>query len=424
MKKIPLIAAFLCLLLGEASAQLIAEVRTSLGNFSITLDYNSARRTVSHFVRLAQGTQPWLDGQTGEVRYGTPFYNNLKFFKKIDEVAPVRRYIQAGARSNAEYDSSGAYSGTGYVLRDEMRQNIFGNILIPHNAYVVSMANVGPHSASSQFLITLVADASLNGKNSAFGVVNQQFYEYDEDGRPISVSSGWAVVAAIHASTLPVTINSVAIRRLDQVARDFNENEYVDELPFMGKLPITSVSHNATEVALSYSPLQSTEVKMFYSFDLFEWNHFRASTVYLPAGQTSNPPITALHGGAGDLFFRLAGLVYTKPAALASEVDLYGKTITVGLGTVDAIRFAFDPYGAEHAFYRYRDGAVARLTFDYVCRGPFYGDLTVTSPELEPRTYRLFFGGTDLNQSTDELMKAWIIEDGQWTIDSHFTMTE
>ena len=111
MKSILTISCALVCLVQVSSAQLIAEVRTSLGNFSINLNYIHAERTVANFMRLAEGTQPWLEEKTGRVMRNTPFYNGLTFHKAVDLAPPLsttlRRYIQAGAKVSGGHITSG-----------------------------------------------------------------------------------------------------------------------------------------------------------------------------------------------------------------------------------------------------------------------------------------------------------------------------
>lgn len=418
----------------SAFAQLLAEVRTSAGNFSIDLHYTTARRTVSHFMRLASGVQPWMDATTGKLQYGTPFYNGLQFFIPYEE-SPLKSYIQTGSRNNAEYTALGEYAGTGYVLRDEIRyfNNNLNTPAAPHYAYTVSMATRAPHSSSSQFLITRVADSTMNGKNSAFGIVNQLFYNYDENGALVpsypgypNPSSGRAVVDAIHASQTPVTISSITFRRIGAVAQSFDENEYIGEAPLMGPWPVTSIKHTESDVHLHYDPLQGAQLRMYYSLDLWNWYSFPAANQYLPSGSPSNPPNISGHGNFEQVFYRLSALVYPVTTSLGARSDLWGKTITVGQGTPHFIQFIFDQNGLNPV-YRLANGFVGALEFEYSSKGPYHGDLLVTSPGLGNKTYRLYFGGTDLETppvlSVYSLMSVQILEEGEDTIESHFTMT-
>ncbi len=176
----------------QAGAALIAEVRTSAGNFSIDLNYIGARRTVSHFYQLATGSRPWLDEKTGKIRTGVPFYNGLTFHKKegfFGAIAP--KYIQTGARYP---NDPGVFipndkQGCGYVIRDEIRHYAGTSALIvPHGLYTVSMANTGPHSGSSQFFINLINDNSWNERNSAFGTVEKLFKVYNSSGQVTGVT--------------------------------------------------------------------------------------------------------------------------------------------------------------------------------------------------------------------------------------------
>ena len=47
---------------------LFADFSTSAGTFTVELDFVRAPRTVANFVRLAEGTQSWMDPATGVAR--------------------------------------------------------------------------------------------------------------------------------------------------------------------------------------------------------------------------------------------------------------------------------------------------------------------------------------------------------------------
>lgn len=432
MRKVILTICFAAFWTGvqRSDAQLIAEVRTSAGNFSIDLNFTGARRTVAHFMRLANGTQPWMNEKTGRIVTGTPFYNGLSFYRIVDEAPPffptTRKYIQAGARYPGDAFLQELTQGAGYNLRDEIRRFLNGNLIIPHLAYTVTMANTGPHSSSSQFLITVINDSSLDNKNSAFGTVQQNFIEYNEAGQPISVTNGRAVVATIQSSFIPATINSITFRRIGIAANQFDETapEAIGELPILGNPAITAIHHGPTHVTLTGPQLISTQLRLFTSVDLNNWLYAPLSGVYTSSEVITNPQVSVAHGGAPRGFYWLAGASYPRTA---SPANLLGKTIFVGRQTPESIRFIFDINGLNPIYQRISDGATGALTYTYTRIGPFRGDLEINTPGLPHRIYRLFFGGTNLAITTNEDMACQIVDlglAGQPVTDTTYTVTE
>lgn len=430
MKSILAVISVCVCLTQFSQAQLLAEVRTSAGNFSINLNFTGAPRTVSHFMRLANGTQPWLNEKTGRVVTGTPFYNGLTFHKRVDEAPPfhpvIRRHIQTGARFPGDIFIRQDNQGAGFVMRDEIRSGLLGNLLVPHVQYTVSMANMGPHTSSSQFLITLLNDTALDGKNSAFGIVNQLFVEYDENGVPISSSNGRAVVNAIHASFIPTTIHSITFRRLGIAANQFDENDasVVGEQALLRNLGIANVAHDTTQVTLTTAPVMAAQVRLYSSPDLNAWTYAFLSDVYTSAEQATSPQIVFNHGGSSRHFFRFAGAAYPQTA---SPADLLGKIVFVGRQTPESIRFIFDMNGVD-AVYQLSDGSTGALTYTYTRVGPFRGDLAVVNtPGLPRRIYRLYFGGTNSVISTSRNMVCEIVDiavPGVPVTDSTFTISD
>lgn len=114
-----------------------AVIHVHEGKIVLDLNYKEAPNTVANFVELSnQG-----------------FYNGLVFHRVIPGFM-----IQGG-------DPNGNGSGgPGYVIDDEKNS-------LKHEAGVISMANRGPGTGGSQFFITHVPQAHLDGKHTVFGKV-------------------------------------------------------------------------------------------------------------------------------------------------------------------------------------------------------------------------------------------------------------
>ncbi|MBT8045336.1 MAG: peptidylprolyl isomerase [Verrucomicrobiae bacterium] len=406
-------------------AALIAEVRTSLGNFSIDLNYTGARRTVSHFMRLAKGEQPWLDEKTGQIRSGVPFYNGLKFYKKEGSAASIPKYIQAGARypDDPAVFISNEKQGAGYVIRDEIRHYAgTSTLVVPHGLYTVSMANTGPHSSSSQFFINLVNDTWWNERNSAFGVVQQQFIEYPENGSPYVSYNGRDVVNAIHAASQNVTIYSVKFRITNNTPTEFDSSEQATELPVFYNRQISSLMHTPTNVVLNYdSVVPASETRVWFSLNLFNWSPFPSATTYASAGAA--PVITFNHGGARQLFLRSTMAAY--PVSTVPD-SLDGEIIRIALGKpyaqpqTNVVQLYFDPNGLEHTYYSYTSQSWGTFVYSLLQGGPYHGDMEVTYDGSENVTYQLYFGGANQWVTEDEQMRAIINPDASAPIEARW----
>jgi|SRR5688572_24028844 len=133
-----------------------AHFETSMGTFTAQLETQLAPKTVANFIGLARGTREWKDPKTGQVVTGKPFYEGMIFHRVVENLI-----IQSG-------DPTGMGSGgSGFAIQDE-----FSPQLRHDRAGVLSMAKPGtPHSATSQFFVTLAEARELNNMNAVFGQV-------------------------------------------------------------------------------------------------------------------------------------------------------------------------------------------------------------------------------------------------------------
>ena len=169
---------------------LYAKVETSKGTFIVELDYQKAPIMVANFVTLAEGKNQFVSKEFK----GKPFFDGLKFHRVISKLNGDSEdfMVQTG-------DPLGNGSGdAGYKIRDEFTD-------LRHNKPgVLSMANSGPNTNSSQFFITLVPTPWLDGKHSIFGSV---------------VGDGMKVVANIVKDDI---IKTVTIIRKGEVVKKFD----------------------------------------------------------------------------------------------------------------------------------------------------------------------------------------------------------
>ncbi|TCP24285.1 cyclophilin family peptidyl-prolyl cis-trans isomerase [Tenacibaculum skagerrakense] len=175
---------------------LYADIQTNKGDILIKLHADIVPMTVANFVSLAEGNNPnLLDSLKGK-----PFYEGVKFHRVIKDFM-----IQAGQPKGG--------GRLGYSFDDEFPLNEQGQLIYKHDSEgVLSMANAGPATNSSQFFITHKATPWLDGKHSVFG----------------KVTYGQNVVDTILQNDV---INKVDIIRVGQSAKEFNApNVFLQEL--------------------------------------------------------------------------------------------------------------------------------------------------------------------------------------------------
>lgn len=131
----------------EGKDGVFAVMETSRGSIVLELFYEKTPLTVTNFVGLAEGT---LDAANGK-----KFYDGLTFHRVISDFM-----IQGG-----DPEGTGR-GGPGYRFADEC----FDDLTFDEPGYL-AMANAGPGTNGSQFFITHVPTAWLNGKHTIFGKV-------------------------------------------------------------------------------------------------------------------------------------------------------------------------------------------------------------------------------------------------------------
>ncbi|WP_257452638.1 peptidylprolyl isomerase [Archangium lipolyticum] len=138
-----------------AGQEMFATFETSEGNIVVKLFSKDAPLTVANFVGLATGEQTWKDPKSGEVKQGTPLYQNVIFHRVIPGFM-----IQGG-------DPLGMGSGTpGYNFEDEFQSGRSFD-----KPGLLAMANRGPETNGSQFFITVSTPQHLNNRHTIFGEV-------------------------------------------------------------------------------------------------------------------------------------------------------------------------------------------------------------------------------------------------------------
>jgi len=136
--------------LGEG---IYADIQTTQGDILVKLAYESTPVTVANFVSLAEGNNPFVNDEYKDKK----FYDGVVFHRVIKDFM-----IQGG-------DPSGSGSGSiGYTFKDEIVDSLRHS-----KKGIISMANRGPKTNSSQFFITHKETPWLDGRHTVFGEVVQ-----------------------------------------------------------------------------------------------------------------------------------------------------------------------------------------------------------------------------------------------------------
>ncbi|WFB37767.1 peptidylprolyl isomerase [Kiritimatiellota bacterium B12222] len=344
------------------NAQIFADVETSLGSFSIELDYVNTPMTVANFIRLAEGSAAWLDMDTGVLRRD-PFYDGIIFHRVI-----------SGFMSQTGSPNGMGTDGPGYTFPDEVE------FCLPHDqAYRVSMANSGPNSNGSQIFITAAATAWLDGLHTVFG----------------TVVSGTAICDAINAVAVdgssrplvPVSIVSVSIRRVGAAAEAFNEHEQGVPALFV---PDVTITHDGTSATLLFDQGEETKAQVYVSEDLESWS---GQSRYSGPGDglLTSFPLVAETTGMDLAFFAVSLVDYSDFICLPSRLANYTLTFrNVYSSSTDEelgdITYVFDDTGGGTYTSQFDSGSI--VSYNYSSDG-IGGVLLVYHLTFPPFRYRL-----------------------------------
>lgn len=136
---------------------LYAEFTTPHGAFTVELHHRQAPMTVANFVGLAEGTIAARDGQ--------PFYTGLKFYRVVPGfVIQSGDAVRSAALPRTELTEAEDAAGHPHDFPDEFAPGLHHS-----TAGILSMANAGPDTNSTEFFVTLADCTRLNYLHSVFG---------------------------------------------------------------------------------------------------------------------------------------------------------------------------------------------------------------------------------------------------------------
>ncbi len=173
---------------------IFADIQTSKGDIIVKLEYQKTPVTVANFVSLAEGNNPFVSEEYKDKK----FYDGIVFHRVIKDFM-----IQGG-------DPTGTGSGNiGYTFKDEINDSLHHS-----KKGIISMANRGPKTNSSQFFITHKETPWLDGKHTVFGEV--------VSGMDVVDSIANTKTAARDRPEVDVVMNHVEIVRNGREAKKFD----------------------------------------------------------------------------------------------------------------------------------------------------------------------------------------------------------
>lgn len=227
---------------------LYADFTTSLGDFTVELNFLQAPRAVANFVSLAEGSRAWIDPRDGQIR-NDPFYDGIIFHRILSNFI-----IQAGSPQGTGTD------GPGYTFPDN------NNNGLSHSPYVISMANSGPNTNGSQFFITVSSPTFLDPLHTVFGAITDTASRQVVDlikNVPVNNSSQGQPLD-------PPVIESVTIRRESAQAQAFDP--LAQNLPTVRPATVTATQlGNANTLEFTFDQGPNSVLQVYQSSDLNDW---------------------------------------------------------------------------------------------------------------------------------------------------------
>lgn len=324
---------------------LFVDIVTSSGNLRAELYPEEAPLAVSNFVGLVEGSQKAINPTTGQL-IDSGFYDGTVFHRVIQNTV-----IQAGSPTGMGLD------GPGYSFQDEFHPSRTFD-----GPFVLAMANSGPNSNGSQFLITVAPTPELNNVHTIFGGL--------VDGDEVATSISGVITDQADRPLAPITIESIAIDRVGEDALAFQPD-------FTG-LPIASqitprIVKRGDNFQLDIDYEERTDYQLFISRDLQQWTSERVAFV---TETTPRSPfdLTIIIKADDRGFFRLTQVKY--PVVIFPPTTLGGRTL-------DAAITSFGGFPQQTWInYAIRDDRFARVTL----KNGTMGDVTNYSYTLNSPT--------------------------------------
>ena len=178
----------------SSSSQPTAIIDTTAGKMRCTLFPDKAPIGVANFTALANGTKDWINPVSHAKKHGVPLYDGTIFHRVIPDFM-----IQGG-------DPAGTGAGDpGYKFKNETSPDLKFD-----RPGRLAYANAGPDTNGSQFFITEVPYASLNGGYTIFGQCDAATIALEKQIARMARDPGndrpFRPVKIIHITVVPGTI--------------------------------------------------------------------------------------------------------------------------------------------------------------------------------------------------------------------------
>lgn len=301
----------LCVLLAlvvVGKADLVATIQTETGGVPnspilASLQYDTAPLAVANFIKLAEGTQPRIDNDTGQITT-EPMYIGETFYRVINN--PGFRIAQTGSGTGTNA------GGPAYTFPDEFDPSV------RHVPYVLSMANSGPNTNGSQIFFTGNATiGSLDDVHTILGVITD----------PASRTAIDTILASGNDGS-SITGISIAADPGDTDAQAFDP----DAQPIPSVTPIDGELFRTAANEIEFTPasplLQGDVLSVYRSDDLSSWVAFSRIFSAYDNGPIASATIESITDERA--FYHLARLHHPNAQSPSS---IKGRTITLSFPT-------------------------------------------------------------------------------------------
>lgn len=289
-------------------------------------DEAAVPRLVANFLRLAEGSAPWIDESSGEVKE-EPYFDGLKFYRAIPG-----NEIYFGSRK----DSGPHTDGPGYLVQDDFRSG-------PLSGYALYMDHDGPNTNGSRFFISVPNNISLNNNYSRLGRVlniSPQFPEVSGFETIVHLTNTGSIIDS-------EIINSVTIRRVGPIANGFDEHSWL--LPEVAATPLQIARGENNTYLLRWPEQPGGSVLYYGSADLQSWTGpFRA--FHAPGDPTLGIDITHQVQLVPTAFYRGASTAY--PFLPVAQIPLENAILQLGDPIRGQTLFQFNESGLGGTWQR------------------------------------------------------------------------
>ena len=356
----PIAAVLLATSMNAASQEgMFARFKTSVGEFRAKLEHEKTPLTVANFVGLIEGSQAYVDVESGQVKRGN-YYDGIIFHRVISNFM-----IQGGSPAGTGSD------GPGYRFGDE-----FDSSLRHDGPYVLSMANSGPATNGSQFFVTVRATPHLDDLHSVFGRV--------VEGSDVVQAISEVETAAGDRPVEDVVIESLRIEREGEAAQAFNVES--QGLPVVRSGNLRFSAENGSP-RLTLSAGQGQVLSVVESTDLRTWTPSVLSGLGYQEGEKTH----AWPVGSDDVSQRyyLASVVqYPEPYHV--PVEIVSKVFTANLDSGQTIVYRFDEeLKGQAKLDENPEGSIVAAS--YIPDTNIQATLTVQASSVAPLRFSLLF---------------------------------